>query len=148
MAIPFLPRGIRNHNPGNIRHGRSEWAGSASTQPDPQFVVFTDAVFGLRALMRLLLTHYRKFGLDSVESILNRFAPPHENATDHYIAAVTREMRVTRRQPLNLENEYTLIALSRAIVHYENGKPDSGFDWYPDETYIEAARLAFGKAER
>lgn len=145
MALPFPPRGIRNHNPGNIRHSRAEWTGRAAAQPDPEFVVFTDAVSGLRALMRLLLNYYRKFDLDSVEGILNRFAPPHENATDHYIAAVAREMRVTRRQSLNLEKTEALIALTRAIVRYENGRPEGSTDWYPDNTYIRAARLAFGK---
>ena len=146
MTLPFPPRGIRNHNPGNIRHSRAEWAGKAAAQSDTQFVVFTEAVYGLRALMRLLLNYYRKFGLDSVESILNRFAPPHENATDHYIAAVMKEMRVTRRQSLTLEKAETLIALTRAIVRYENGRPEGGTDWYPDEIYTRAARLAFGKA--
>jgi hypothetical protein len=146
MTLHFPPRGIRNHNPGNIRHGRAAWAGMAATQPDSQFVVFRDAVSGLRALMLLLLNYYRKFGLDSVESILNRFAPPHENATDHYIAAITQRMHVTRRHRLDLEREEVLVSLARAIVLYENGKPETGADWYPDETYIRAARLAFGKA--
>lgn len=141
-----LPRGIRNRNPGNIRHGRSRWLGMAAVQTDPHFVAFADAIFGLRALMRLLLNYHRKFGLDSVESILNRFAPPLENATDHYIAAVAGRLRVQRRQHLELENEETLISLARAIVHHENGSPEGGQrDWYDDETYRKAARLAFGK---
>lgn len=143
-----LPRGIRNRNPGNIRHSRAQWLGMANAQTDPRFVVFTDAVFGLRALMCLLLNYHRKFGLDSVESILNRFAPPHENATDHYIAAVSQDLQVTRRQRLNLEKQATLIALSRAIVRHENGmSPNDTPDWYADETYVKAARLALGKAE-
>ncbi|TAL39625.1 MAG: structural protein P5 [Alphaproteobacteria bacterium] len=145
-AFPLLPRGIRNNNPGNIRHSSARWRGVAGTQADPQFVVFTEAVFGLRALMCLLLNYHRKFGLDSVESILNRFAPPHENATDHYIAAVTKDLKITRRQRLDLESEETLVALARAMVRHENGKPPDGVSgWYPDETYIKAARLAFGK---
>jgi hypothetical protein len=147
MAVPSLtPRGIRNCNPGNLRHGKSRWVGMSGSQTDPYFVVFTTAVWGLRALMRLLLNYHRKFGLDSIESILNRFAPPHENATDHYISAVARSMRVARRRRLNLEDRDMLVALTKAIVRHENGKPGNGSaDWYPDEIYREAANLAFGK---
>ena len=31
-------RGIRNHNPLNIRHGKSQWLGMAEQQTDKAFV--------------------------------------------------------------------------------------------------------------
>ena len=51
-----LPRGIRNKNPGNIKLG-TKWDGLADEQSDPVFCVFSEAVWGIRALMRILLTY-------------------------------------------------------------------------------------------
>jgi hypothetical protein len=147
MAPPpsHLPRGIRNNNPGNLRHGPSTWAGELQPGSDPMFVSFVTPAMGLRALMRLLLKYHQKYDLDSVESVLNRFAPPHENATDHYISAVCNDLRVRRKDKLKLEDKDTLIKLARAIARYENGPPPEGTDWYPDSIYEEAATLALKK---
>ena len=38
-------RGIRNHNPGNIRHGE-QWQGLAKEQTDPSFCVFISNEYG------------------------------------------------------------------------------------------------------
>ena len=90
MNSIFLPRGIRNSNPGNIRLSKTKWQGQAEAQEDGAFVVFVQPVHGLRALMRTLLTYYLKYDLNTVESIMNRYAPPHENETDAYIHQVSR----------------------------------------------------------
>jgi len=40
MSQPAIPRGIRNHNPGNIEKG-DPWQGLAADQSgDPRFAVF------------------------------------------------------------------------------------------------------------
>lgn len=145
MDALFLPRGIRNRNPGNIRHSGARWQGMAAAQEDPAFVIFESDLMGLRALMKLLLTYHLKYGLDTAESIVNRYAPPAENATDHYIHAVIRALRVTRRQRLDLTRASTLVALARAIVRHENGPPPAG-DWYDDGLYANAATLALKEA--
>ena len=55
-GIEKLPRGIRNKNPGNIKLG-TDWDGLAAEQLDPTFCTFGEAVMGIRALMRILLTY-------------------------------------------------------------------------------------------
>lgn len=140
---PFLqPRGIRNNNPGNIRLSAQRWQGQKPAQADTDFVEFDAPVMGLRALMKLLLGYQLRHGLDTVESILNRFAPPHENATDNYIHAVCADMKVRRRDPLRLQDAATLAGLARAITRHENGRRADGKEWYPDELYAHAALLA------
>jgi hypothetical protein len=139
----LLPRGIRNNNPGNIRLGASRWEGQKQQQFDNAFVEFDTPVMGLRALMVLLLTYQRKYGLDTVESIINRYAPPHENATDHYIHDVARSLNVKRRDVLDLSRPVLLAGLARAIANHENGRPRDGRDeWFDTDTYAQAARLA------
>ena len=48
MTKSTLPRGIRNHNPGNIRRSQDPWQGLASAQNDPEFFIFQSAIYGIR----------------------------------------------------------------------------------------------------
>lgn len=138
---PPLPRGIRNNNPGNIRLSKTKWQGQKSFQFDPDFIEFDTPVMGLRAVMKLLVTYQRKYGLDTVESIINRYAPPHENATDGYIESVCKAMNVKRRARLAISTPATLILLTKAICLHENGRAPQG-GWYPEAFYLTAANLA------
>ena len=139
----LMPRGIRNHNPGNIRLSPTRWQGQKDVQADTSFAEFTSPLMGLRALMRLLLTYHFKYGLNSVESIINRWAPPHENATDHYIHSVSRHLRVERRAVIDLTDEETLIKLAEAITRHENGRAPAGVPafWYEASVYADAAAM-------
>jgi hypothetical protein len=75
------PRGIRNHNPGNIRRNGDPWQGLAKDQTDREFFTFQSAVYGIRALARLLITYQDKYGLCTIETIIGRWAPAVENNT-------------------------------------------------------------------
>lgn len=141
----FLPRGIRNNNPGNIRLSSAKWRGQRAVQTDIEFVEFESPLLGLRALMVLLLTYYRRYDLATVQSIINRYAPPHENATDHYAESVSKQLGVRRRQKLDLTRPDTLAGFARAIVKHENGHEKERGDWYAPELYAQAASLALGK---
>lgn len=144
-----LPRGIRNNNPGNIRISSTRWQGQAAFQIDPAFVVFDDAVMGVRALMRLLMTYHVKYGLDTVESIINRYAPPVENATDHYIRAVAGHLGVNRRDRIDLRVRARMIGLAQAIIVHENGHPPKDLPphWYAADIYIRAADMVLTEAK-
>ena len=69
------PRGIRNNNPGNIRRNGDPWQGLAKDQTDREFFTFQSAVYGIRALARLLITYQDKYGLCTIEGIITRWAP-------------------------------------------------------------------------
>ena len=137
------PRGIRNNNPGNIRLSKIAWQGQNSSGLDPDFVEFTTPLYGLRALMKTLLTYYLKYDLDTVQSIINRYAPPYENATDIYIYAVTKALNVKRTDKIDVNAKPTLIALTQAIILHENGSAPSGrpSGWYDPALYDQAAAL-------
>ncbi len=144
MIDLLLPRGIRNNNPGNIRLSETVWQGQKPPpQEDEAFVEFISALYGLRALMKTLLTYYLRYNLDTVECIINRYAPPHENATDSYAFSVARTLKIKHTESLDLKDRKTLVALARAIVLHENGKPPAGRPpgWYGDDLYMKAANL-------
>ena len=144
MSSFFLPRGIRNNNPGNLRLSKTVWHGQKlPPQTDKEFVEFITPLYGLRALMKTLLTYYLKYNLDTVECIINRFAPPHENATDSYIHYVAKGLKVRRTDKIDLTSRPLLILLACGIVRHENGvaPPERPSDWYEQELYNEAVSL-------
>ena len=116
------PRGIRNHNPGNIRRGRDQWQGASENQSDSKFVQFENALWGIRALARVLLTYESSYGLRTVRSILTRWAPPEENDTEAYIADVAMRTGFDPDQRISAGCFPELKPLVEAIIQHENGE--------------------------
>lgn len=147
MTITYLPRGIRNNNPGNIRHG-DKWKGLSQEQTDPSFCQFETPEYGLRALMKVLLTYYWKRNLDTVRKIITRWAPPTENNTESYIKAVAAGININPDDVLRVETTSLLITLAQEIVKHENGLPPGppwkDPYWYDLEVYVRAAKMAKG----
>ena len=112
-------RGIRNHNPGNIRHGE-QWQGLAKEQIDPAFCVFISNEYGCRALLKIISTYVKKYNLTTINDIINRWAPASENNTSAYVMYVANALGKGMTEKLNF-NKGTLIALGKAIASYENG---------------------------
>ena len=121
MSKQTLPRGIRNHNPGNIRRSNDPWQGLADRQPDREFFTFQSAVYGIRALARLLIRYQDKYGLRTIGAIINRFAPRQENNTDAYIQSVVIHSGHLSDQKLDMHKFNHLKPLVEAIIFHENG---------------------------
>lgn len=132
-----VPRGIRLNNGGNIRHSSARWQGMAAVQTDRSFVQFTTPFYGLRALCKCLLTYQRKHGLRTVSAIISRWAPPIENNTNAYAAAVAKGMGVNLIDSLDLSKPDILARLCREIVRHENGLQP-----YSAKVLLEAADAA------
>lgn len=115
-----IPRGERNNNPGNIRHSSAKWQGMSAIQSDPDFVQFDDPVYGIRALAKLLKSYQEKYHLYTVRDIINRYAPPVENDTGAYVAAVAKKLGVDPSATIDVNRH--LHTLVNAIIHHENGR--------------------------
>jgi hypothetical protein len=114
----LLPRGLRNNNPGNIRRTADKWLGLQPVQNDADFFQFTDPVYGIRAMSRIL-SKYQARGLTTVEEIISTWAPSSENNTTAYVNYIAQALGVLPWEPINLqEHKPQLIA---AIIRYENG---------------------------
>lgn len=120
------PRGIRNNNPGNLRHG-SAWNGRRAVQTDPEFIQFETPEDGLRAMGITLLNYERLHGLNTVRDIANRWAPPigsdsegnaYTQDTGSYAGYVAARLGVPVYQPINVRER--LPELMEAITSYEN----------------------------
>ena len=117
-----LPRGLRNNNPGNIRHG-SNWQGlnPNSRNIDPAFCVFTSSVYGIRALAKVLINYKKIHGLSTVRQIISRYAPPNENQTTAYIQSVAKQLGVVPDTVIDVEERGVLTVFIKAIIRMENG---------------------------
>jgi len=135
-GIEKLPRGIRNKNPGNIKLG-TNWDGLADEQSDPVFCVFKEAVWGIRALMRILLTYRFTHNRKNIDSIIKRWAPPSENDTDAYIVFVSKKMGIEPMEIIDNSIE-AYLPLVKAIIQMENGMQP-----YDDELIVEGMYKAW-----
>lgn len=144
MASPKEPRGIRNHNPGNIRHG-AKWQGMADVQSDAAFVTFKSPEWGIRAMARILLNYQANYGLHTVRGIIHRWAPPtgkdpatgraYTQDTDAYVMQVAKALGVDPDQQIDVWAR--LPQLIPAIIKHENGKQP-----YSDAVINEGIKLA------
>ncbi len=114
------PRGIRNNNPGNINKGigfQGEIQGD-----DSRFATFETPEMGIRALAKNLITYDRKYGLNTPQAIINRWAPSNENNTNAYVNVVSKALGVNPTDKLNMRDPAVMAKLASAIIQHENGQ--------------------------
>lgn len=115
-------RGIRNCNPGNLRKSKDNWKGLRKEQTDKEFFQFITPEYGYRAMIITIRNYNRRYGLNTVSKIINRYAPPIENHTDNYINYVAKQMGVDPNEVIDTENKETMIEMVCAMSFVENGK--------------------------
>lgn len=132
MTNPTETRGYLNNNPGNIdRSPNFRWNEEIRDPKDPRltqfqkkeltkgrFCVFPHAGYGIRALV-LNLQAYQRSGLLSIRAMINRWAPPVENNTEAYIAAVAQTLKVSADVPVDMADYKTAFAMADAIIKVE-----------------------------
>jgi hypothetical protein len=132
-------RGLLNNNPGNIDRTKSMWTGEIEGG-DKRFKTFATPELGIRAIVENLRSYETKYGINTVEGIIKRWAPPNENDTKSYISFVSQQLGVDPTAQLNLSDPATLQALSTAIILKENGKNP-----YGQEVISNGVNLALSK---
>jgi len=120
-------RGIRNHNPGNIRigddwRGLAEWADMTQSQKNEKsFCVFIAPVYGIRALCKLLLNYQLRYSLDTVRLMIDRYAPSSENNTSAYVDHVCLLTGFGMDESIDLREPRKMHKMLAAIITHENG---------------------------
>lgn len=123
-----IPPGIARNNPGNIERVKGViWEGQRPKQTG-RFVTFEDAISGLRAIAKTLVTYAdaRKARdgskIDTVREVIDRWAPPTENDTAAYSKHIASRLRVGPDEILDIKNHAVMRELVVSIVLHENGQ--------------------------
>lgn len=132
-----MNRPTRNNNPGNIRVvPNQKWLGSmpVGTRGETSFVVFTNPEYGIRALLKILITYMTKRGCTTTRSIIERYAPSSDgNNTSHYYDMV-RSIALTEHETILPEDWSTyypcvpcgtphyLCALASSMIRVESSQ--------------------------
>lgn len=120
------PRGIRNNNPLNIRKGEA-WRGLRKEQTDAAFCQFESMIYGLRAAHKLLRNYITGFDgrrkpCDTLDSIIRRWAPPSENATQKYIDYVSKETGLHPHERVHFLSRKVMCDIVCAMAFVECGQ--------------------------
>lgn len=114
------PRGIRNHNPGNIEYTGTQWQGLADPPHDGRFMRFESPQYGIRAMARVLTTYEQTHGLNYIGGIIQRWAPEHENNSAAYAGFVANKLGIRATDRFDVQAR--MPELIEAIIQYENGR--------------------------
>jgi len=142
----MTPRNLRNNNPCNIRLGTSHWNGQARVQTDPAFVVFDSMAMGFRAAFKLLESYRNRFIIShkpwTIRSIIERWAPPNENATTAYIQRVVQMTGISADKLLLLPeiNGKDVVKIVKAMTAIEGGIEQ---ERVPMDDLLEGYKKAF-----
>lgn len=117
-----MSRGLRNNNPGNIRHDGTRWQGERVPSTDRSFKQFTSMAYGYRAMFKLLTNYARLHNCQTIRKIISRWAPPSENDTAAYIDTVSRLTGIAPDQIIDITSQDQMCSLVAAMSRVENGK--------------------------
>ena len=116
-------RGIRNNNWLNVKYNENnQWLGQFGQ--DGEFIQFQTPLHGLRAADRILENYGVTHGIDSIEGVINRFAPPSDNnPTEVYVNKVSQLTGFGSQAPIDLGDPDVRESLISAMVQVET--PDA-----------------------
>lgn len=134
-----MTRGYRNNNPGNIvktfkGDQQTFWTGEIKGD-DERFKKFKSMEWGYRAIFIVLRSYIGK-GVNTIEKIINRYAPPHENLTSSYARHVSERTEIPLDRVINMSQVTDLKSIVREISYIENGIT-------PDQKEIEEGYRLF-----
>ena len=118
-----MSRGIDNCNPGNIRLSKVFYRGEVQPSQDAAFKQFSSMEWGYRAMFVLLDTYARRYGLNTIRGMISRYAPPSENNTEAYIAAVCEWTGIAADEVLDTRSRRDMVPIVVAMSRIENGCP-------------------------
>lgn len=116
-----MSRGLRNRNPGNLRHSRVRFKGEVTPSRDAEFKEFSSMSYGYRAMFVVLDSYRRRYGRNTIRTMIERYAPPSENFTDGYVRFIARRTGIAPDEELDTRAPRDMIPVVAAMSEIENG---------------------------
>ncbi|WP_301093392.1 hypothetical protein [Turicimonas muris] len=130
--------GYKGCNPLNIRATTDKWQGAIG-QNEKGYLIFSSPVDGIRAAAKVLKNYDSKYGINTIEEIVSRFAPASENPTGEYIQNVVKATGYKAQEKLDLKNPEVMQKLIQAMMNQEIGGVA-----YSEETISAGVRAGLG----
>ena len=83
------------------------------------FCIFIDYLHSYRAAIKLLNTYYTKYGLNTIEGLINRYAPASENSTNSYVDFVSKQSGFDKNELLTFDND-TIFKIIQPMARMES----------------------------
>lgn len=143
-------RGERNRNPLNLRplSGGELWQGQTGVDRanDPTgagYCVFASWAWGIRAAAKLLQTYQRKYGIDTIQKIIERWAPASDNNhVGNYVSRVCRLTGLHKDVFIDLFDFAIVSPLVDAMARVELGISDTKPLPYSEAEKLQGLELA------
>ena len=71
--------------------------------------------------LQIITNSPKKYGLNTIRTIINRYAPPNENNIEGYISRASKEIGIDANDSINTQLKNVTIPLAVAIVNIEIG---------------------------
>lgn len=130
--------GYKFCNPLNIKVFGNNWAGMVG-QDAKGHAIFTTPEDGICAAAKILKTYSNKYGINTVDGIVDRFCAASEGVTRAYISNVCKAMGVEPGEALDVKDPQVMTKLVRAMM-----KQEIGAVAYSDETINAGVGKALG----
>lgn len=114
--------GMLLNNPFDLEITNIPWRGKITPGADKTFEQFDTMEHGLRAGFMDLLSAFNKHKRTTIKAIVTPYAPPEENNTDAYIAAVCKYTGYGEDDALNMNDLDCLLSVGEAILIQEQGE--------------------------
>lgn len=124
----YLPRGLRNNNPLNIRRNTAnKWLGATTNITDAEFETFSHITYGIRAAMIIVRGYLNNARIKTPQDIIFRWAPPTENNTTKYISSVIIRTNLAMNSPIKFNDRTKICKLLQAMAIVECGANFANF---------------------
>lgn len=117
----MLPRGLRNHNPLNIKIG-NYWMGEVDKNTDGVFEQFTADKYGYRAAFIILRKYIKKYKRNTIKKIVDSWSPDGKHLQANYMNAVADFTGLSVNTPISFEDKPVMVAIVRGMARFENGR--------------------------
>lgn len=135
-----MPRGIRNNNPGNIRINQSSnWKGKVTQQNNTDGIIwevdgekkllilkdyeqFIDITFGIRAMIIFIKTCQTKYGINTIEGLINVYYPHNKKMVESFIKFLEKNTMIQRNYEFSYRDYDRMFRIVRWICKWNTGQ--------------------------
>lgn len=130
--------GYKGCNPLNVKVFGNKWRGLIG-QDERGHAIFSRPEEGIRAGVKVIQTYANKYGLNTIEGILSRFAAADSLTMGAYVDNVSHASGYAPDEPLDVKNPEVFKKIIPAMIRQEIGDVP-----YSEETINEGVQRAFG----